>query len=238
MIAVPEQRCFIYAGTVLKSTIYITINRWLHDISFGFDTCLVNCHFWRSLGVKSSARSAKNWRTRAGLCLCCFSKAISIEPQPQKNDNWKMRQQEKTAIAWRLWPNSSAIEKSKSGKKPVSRQHTYHQFFLYFYLVCNISFSNRSMRVKPWDTLKKLHCKKTILALHVFYYDCYNISAAAELSRAMVTSFFAWPMTRTENYGHNSLLSSFDMALILFRYLERIRLFQQPECAEMKTSSV
>ena len=117
MIAVPGQCCFIYAGTVLKSTIYITINRWLHDISFGFDTCLVNCHFWRSLGVKSSARSAKNWRTRAGLCLCRFSKAISIEPRPQKNDNWKMRQQEKTAIAWRLWPNSSAIEKSKSRKK-------------------------------------------------------------------------------------------------------------------------
>ena len=123
MIALPEQRCFIYAGTVLKSTIYITINRWLHDISFGFDTCLVNCHFWRSLGVKSSARSAKNWSTRAGLCLCRFSKAISIEPRPQKNDNWKMRQQEKTAIAWRLWPNSSAIEKSKPGKKPVSLQH-------------------------------------------------------------------------------------------------------------------
>ena len=84
MIALPKQRCFIYAGTVLKSTIYITINRWLHDISFGFDTCLVNCHFWRSLGVKSSARSAKNWSTRAGLCLCRFSKAISIEPRPQK----------------------------------------------------------------------------------------------------------------------------------------------------------
>ena len=35
--------------------------------------------------------------------------------------------------------------------------------------------------------------------------------------RNAVTSFFAWPMTRTENYGHNGLLSSFDMALILFR---------------------
>ena len=127
-----QQCCFIYAGTVLKSTIYIAINRWLHDISFGFDTCLVNCHFWRSLGVKSSA--AKNWRTCAGLSLCC-RKAISIE-QTTKNDNWKMRQQEKTAIAWRLlWPNSSAgIEKSKAEKKPAASwldYFSYHQIFFW-----------------------------------------------------------------------------------------------------------
>ena len=236
MIAVPEQRCFIYAGTVLKSTIYITINRWLHDISFGFDTCLVNCHFWRSLGVKSSARSAKNWRTRAGLCLCCFSKAISIEPRPQKKRQLENETARKNSNCLTFVAQLICDRKIKTRGKNQLACSISSNFFVY--LVYNISFFNRSMRVKPWDTLKKLHCKKTILALHVFYYDCYNISAAAELSLAMVTSFFAWPMTRTENYGHNGLLSSFDMALILFRYLERIRLFQQPECAEMKTSSV
>ena len=114
---------------MLKSTIYIAINRWLHDISFGFDTCLVNCHFWRSLGVKSSA-AAKNWRTCAGLSLCCCRKAISIEPTTKKgqleNETARKNSNCLTFVAQLIcdW-------KIKSIKKTDGLDYFSYHFFLY-----------------------------------------------------------------------------------------------------------